>query len=32
MTPEVSAPLLEYGAEGEITNLSWSMPQTDWVG
>lgn len=30
--PEISAPLLEYGAEAEITNVTWSSLQTDWVG
>lgn len=32
MGAEVTAPLLEYGADAEITNLTWTMPQTDWVG
>lgn len=31
MNPEIKAPLLEYGAEGEISNLSWGNLKSDWV-
>jgi len=29
---EITEPLLEYKADGEITNLTWSILQTDWLG
>lgn len=31
MQPEIKAPLLEYSAEGEISNLSWGIQESDWI-
>lgn len=30
--PELTEPLLEYRAEGEITSLTWSLLQYEWLG
>jgi len=32
MGNEVTTPLLEYSAGGEVNNLTWSLHQSDWVG
>lgn len=29
--PEIKAPLLEYSASGQISNLSWGIQESDWV-
>ena len=29
--PEIKAPLLEYSAAGQISNLSWGIQESDWV-
>ena len=31
MTSEIKAPLLEYTALGEISNLSWGIQESDWI-
>lgn len=31
MQPEIKAPLLEYSAKGEISNLSWGIQESEWV-
>ena len=31
MSPEIKAPLLEYSASSQISNLSWGIQESDWV-
>jgi len=31
ISPEIKAPLLEYMAQGEISNLSWGLQESDWI-
>ncbi|KAL4505903.1 hypothetical protein ABPG72_013664 [Tetrahymena utriculariae] len=31
LRPEITDPLLEYKADGEIANLSWSLLQNEWL-
>lgn len=31
LQPEIKAPLLEYSAAGEISNLAWGIQESDWI-
>lgn len=31
LQPEIKAPLLEYSAGGEISNLAWGIQESDWI-
>jgi hypothetical protein len=32
LEPEIQSPLLEYGADGKITNVAWSTLNYEWIG